>query len=84
MQKAINDLYHKEGIDIKLVNVIVSYIEMQDYKLKETVSTNAKLIKKIAYEMMPIAFIERQIELTDSDDLRRLLGEYMDGKGEEH
>lgn len=44
VQKAINELYH-DGVDLKLINLVISYIE----KLE---SENAELMKKLAKLVM--------------------------------
>lgn len=44
IQKAINDLYHKDE-NLEIVNILVSYIEMLE-------SENAELMKKLAKLVM--------------------------------
>ena len=39
VQKQLNDLYH-QGVDVKLINSVVSYIELLE-------AENTKLIKKL-------------------------------------
>jgi len=68
IQKALNDLYHSDSIDVELLNQVISYIE--------------KLENHIRYETIPIEYIEHEIELNEdfADEvapLRDLIKNYL-------
>lgn len=83
IQKALNDLYHSDSIDVDKLNLVISYIENLEYKNKAMAMDVAKLTKKIEYEMMPIEYIKKRIDyysewLDQAEPLRTLLEDYMD------
>lgn len=89
IQKVLNNLYHADTVDVEQLNLLVSYIESLEYKAKSMEKTVAKLMKIMEYEMMPIEFIHKRINFNDTigadtDQLRTLLGDYMDGKGKDN
>lgn len=88
IQKALNDLYHSDSIDVDKLNLVISYIESLEYKNRCMAMDVAKLTKKIEYEMMPIEYIKKRIDFyaewsDQAEPLKALLEDYMDNGKEE-
>lgn len=83
IQKALNDLYHSDNIDVELLNQVISCIENLEYRNKALANDVARLTKKIEYEMIPIEYIKKRIDFyaewsDQAEPLRTLLEDYMD------